>query len=249
MSRIALPRLDGASASKNSVPVIEAKDQVLDAGMTLDLVPPPGMDEGRAYPSEIQEPRTNLEKLNDYAYVVKTTPSQQLNATLVKAQLAKRAKIVQVKGSTPDGSPAPDVLGNIQVQLEDLRLQNGKQFQLLEDLQRRLPMETPLQDQGAPAVSQVKYMTVPGHDTTILKTGTTPTQYPTSNTEALAGHKRLAPEAPEQPNMDEVEIQRFIKRNKAALDSIYYENEHMQKRAEANPEASGVYPRGGAILW
>jgi hypothetical protein len=253
MSRIAMPQIDGASASQNSVHVKEAKDQVLDAGMTLDLVPPPPMDEGRSYPKEIVE-RSDSKKLDDYKKVADTTPSQLLGSNLEHARIAKREKIIQQQESTPDGSPAQDGLSKIQNQLDSLKLHVGTKMEsairILEDLQRRLPLESPLQDQGDPRVNHVQQKTLPGHNTTILTLGSTPKEYPASNEESITGHKRNR-EAPEQQDMDEAEIERYVKRNRAAMNTIYYSNADMTRRAEMDPDHSGVYNENinKPILW
>jgi hypothetical protein len=246
-----LPKLQGIEDASKTERAEQELDEVLETSKDMDMETPRPVEE-TVQSRDIKGDRTEQTKEQEAKEVLKKLPSDKQIATLAKARAAKAEKRKALKNVPVEGSPAPNPFDEVHSLLHQMKSQWQLTHDMVQDLQKRLPAETPLQNQQVFAATPVVPKTTisnPADVQNVQDTKALP--YPAINS---SGMKRQR--VPDDLDDDEDEdfmrkMERYRKRNKRALDEVLYHNPRMEERAKQDPINSGVESSSSssALFW
>lgn len=239
---VAAPEIEGMSEASVSEQSKEASRIVLEQAKEMDLPPALPVESTPNYPDTVDTPE-RVKEANS-AVVNQETLSAKRAANLAKARQAKaeKRKAAKDKDLLPDGSPAPNVLADLQTSIHALSGRWQQMESMLQDIQKRVAYETPLQQNQVTSSRSIP-VKVPNASETYVDSG--------FNDEELEGdyspvrrHKRGRD--PRISDMEEVD--RYRKRNKSAFDSIFFSNKQVEQRAR-QPSNGGQGGDNKPFIW
>lgn len=238
------PQIEGASNAGTTESSKQTSRQVQEQAKEMDLPTPQPVDETPNY-EDIKD-RPEVVKEEQAKKVNKRQISDQQSASLAKAReaLAKKRKLA--KNPTPEGNDTPTPEPFLEVMKEEFS-RFGQSFladvhRRLDDFERRIPYEAPLQTNQVPANTQpVPDMKSPAANSTYIERRRETQRYPSDY------HKR-GDEVPQPGLADMAEIQKYRRRNDSAMTEVFYNNTTMEKRGQNDP-AMGKRPTEAKTMY
>ena len=234
------PQVEGISSAKKTEAAAEEVYETIEQAKEMDL-PAPQAVELTTPSRDIKESTPESVQIEEAKAVNKKKLSESQAATLAKARAAKAEKRKLAKAATPDGTnpaPVPDPFHQMQEELSSLGKKWAMSYNLLQDLQKRIGYESPLQQQQVPKA--------PGTATQVVRMPSGSEVYE----EMQPNHQEYPLERPQKrprrreqiddiDEMDQGEYEQalalYAKKNRKALNQVFYANPQMEERARQDP--------------
>lgn len=241
-----LPVIEGAKEASKTEHGKEEIRKDIEQANEMDMQTPLPADELKD-DRDIKNRGSEKSRATESAVVNKKTISAKQAASLEKARAARKQK--RKDPPTKDGSPAPDVLAIFKDEFANLRGQYQQVHEALQEMQRRIPLQTPLQDQQVIPHRPVKRIKATPKTETYedIQEQDEQVEYPTHN------NPHEAPVEPRQPlyseNPEEFdEMDRYVKRNSRVMKDVFYNNRTVDQRGRTDP-SSGFKESQKSIVW
>lgn len=247
-----IPEIKGVEESKKSDKQAAEVDETLEQSKEMDLELPEPVETVEP-DRDLKSTQTEKAKEQDTKNVNKRKMSAVQIATLAKAREAKAAKRQRLKEEPVDGNPAPDPFQVMHAKFESMESQFKQTFALMQDLQKRLPVETALQnEQVIPAVPS-HTISLPSQSNVKQDVQMVQEKYPPIDSPSVRATSSQRPREVEH-DIDEEDVQflkklkSYQKQNKRALDEVMFHHPRMEERARQEPTMGGVKNTGQDVM-
>ncbi len=242
---VAPPEIEGASNVNKTEKSKEEVYKTVEQATEMDLATPLPIEETE-HVKEIKGDRTQQQKEVQAEAVNKKKLSAKQTAALAAARAAKAEKRKALLATTPEGgaAPAPDYFASLRGQMKDMH-------DMLQDLQKRIPHQSPLQEQQVvdPSPRKQQLVKMPAQSETYQMIQEEDTEYPMTSAEHVEEYEEQGDEprvvrpsqrtAKRNRTSEDLEwmeeMMRFRKQNRKALNQVFYSNRQMEERAATDP--------------
>jgi hypothetical protein len=233
-----IPEIKGVEDSKKSDAKVAEVDETMEQSKEMDLELPEPVD--TVEPSrDLKQTQTEQAKQEDAKNVTKRKMSAVQIATLAKAREAKAAKRQRLKEEPLDGNPAPDPFQVMHAKFESMEGQFQRTFDLLQDLQKRLPVETALQNEQVIPAAPIQTITLPSQSNVKQEVQMESVKYPPVDSTVSSMTNKRPREVEQDIDEDDVQflkkLRRYQVQNKRALDEVTFHHPKMEERATREP--------------
>lgn len=226
---ISTPQIEGASEASSTEKGAETSREVQEQALEMDLPTPQPIDETPNYTDTAD--RSEPVKEEEAKKVNKRKLSAKQTASLEAARAARAQKRKLAKESPPDAVGAPDPF--VHVLQSELRtwgttLQDSINARLA-DFEKRIPYQAPLQSNQVPSsTSNPGPIVAPSASSTYIEQRVENQHFPSDYKVPVSADDT-------QHLADMGDIQRYRRRNDAAMQEVMYANSTMERRGQNDP--------------
>lgn len=235
-----VPNIEGAKGAATEVEERVERQEVLEENNTLDLPTKRPVDE--VIPSrDVTQPKPTEKLMEEAKQGLKRNVSDKQRAALARAReiKAEKRRRLEAEGrNAAQGTPVPDVLTHVSSVLEK---QFANVFARVDDLEKRLAHEAPLQENGIVSTpsKEVPTVAIPA-DIKPIAPKEEIISPPISHVEPM---DETSQKIMEQQRMKaESEQARRDRRLRRALHHVQFLDEHTEERARQDYDANGATP-------
>jgi pyruvate/2-oxoacid:ferredoxin oxidoreductase alpha subunit len=245
---VTLPDIQGATDAKQSESSEKEKEATVEQAHEMDL--PTSLPIDETLPSrDVKEKQSQPEKEAQAEDVNKKSNSAKRSAILQKAREAKAEKRRLMKATSAEGATEvmPDAFKDIQKEMQTMGSQYKSMMEILQDLQQKIGSQAALIQNGVPLPTPVhkREEKLPSQSETVMEVENDHQAFPASDLRMTRKRERSQMSLNDLEDEDDPsgfedreylkQMERYAKKNKKALEGVFYQNKQMEDRAEADP--------------